>query len=153
WSWATQWSFSKIETLSLFVPGLFGYRMDTPNGGNYWGKIGRDLAWDGYFKSGKQGPPPGGYMRYSGGGVYAGVPVVLVAVWAGIQSLRKKDSAFTLTERRFLWFWLIAAGLSLLFAFGRFAPFYQFLYALPYFSTIRNPAKFLHPMTFALVIL
>jgi len=25
-----------VETLSFLVPGLFGYRMDTPGGGNYW---------------------------------------------------------------------------------------------------------------------
>jgi len=37
----------------------------------------------------------------------------------------------------------------LLFAFGRFAPFYRPLYALPYFSTIRNPIKFLNPMIFS----
>ena len=30
WDWATQWSVPKIETLGLFIPGLFGYRMDTP---------------------------------------------------------------------------------------------------------------------------
>jgi len=31
WDWATQWSLPKRETLALVVPGLFGYRMDTPN--------------------------------------------------------------------------------------------------------------------------
>ncbi|HEY5504434.1 MAG TPA: hypothetical protein VIK28_04685, partial [Sedimentisphaerales bacterium] len=30
WDWTTQWSEPKTETLGLFVPGLFGYRMDTP---------------------------------------------------------------------------------------------------------------------------
>ncbi len=52
WDWATQWSEPKVEALALFVPGLFGYKMDTPNnmdvfqeafaGGNYWGGSGRD---------------------------------------------------------------------------------------------------------------
>ena len=50
WDWATQWSLPKWETLSLAVPGLFGYRMDTPNGGNYWGAMGRDSAWDRFSK-------------------------------------------------------------------------------------------------------
>jgi hypothetical protein len=40
-----------------------------------------------------------------------------------------------------------------LLAFGRFAPFYQLIYALPYFSTIRNPIKFLHPFHMSLLIL
>jgi len=47
---------------------------------------------------------------------------------------------------------VVAAG-SLLLAFGRFAPFYRLLYTLPYFSTIRNPAKFTHVVNWALVVL
>ena len=30
WDWATQWSLPKVETFGLLVPGLFGYKMDTP---------------------------------------------------------------------------------------------------------------------------
>jgi hypothetical protein len=163
WDFATQWSCPKIETLGLVVPGLFGYRMDTPKnmpeflqdtykGGNYWGAVGRDPAWDRYFAGGKQGPPPQGSMRFSGGGSYAGVFVVLVALWAIAQSFRRKDSVFSLMQRRFIWFWAAAMLISLLLAFGRFAPFYQFLYMLPYFSTIRNPCKFLSVFNWALVI-
>ena len=40
WDWATQWSLPKIETFGIIVPGLFGYRMDTTGGGNYWGACG-----------------------------------------------------------------------------------------------------------------
>jgi hypothetical protein len=167
WDWATQWSFPKIETLSLFVPGLFGYRMDTPKdmmgfvqdnykGGNYWGAMGRDPAWDRYFAGGKQGPAPDSnlhYFRFSGGGNYEGVGVTLVAVWAVAQSLRRRESVFSQTHRRFLWFWAVVAILSLLLAFGRFAPFYKFLYLLPYFSTIRNPCKFIAVLSWAIVVL
>lgn len=155
WDEATQWSLPKRETLGLVVPGLFGYRMDTPDGGNYWGAAGRDPAWDRYFASGQQGQPPGPnqYLRYSGGGIYSGVLVVLVAVWAWAQALRKKGSVFTLANRKHLWFWLGVMLVSLLLAFGRHAPFYQFLYALPYFSTIRNPAKFMDVFNWALVVL
>ncbi|MCB1126369.1 MAG: hypothetical protein KDM81_07735, partial [Verrucomicrobiae bacterium] len=52
-----------------------------------------------------------------------------------------------------VWFWGLAAVISLALAWGRHAPFYQIVYALPYFSTIRNPIKFLHPFSLALVIL
>jgi hypothetical protein len=165
WDWATQWSLPKREALGLIIPGLFGNRMDTPKdmgmfqdhfvGGNYWGAMGRDPAWDRYFKSDKQGPPPDPnvhFMRFTGGGDYAGVLVVLVALWAACQSFRK-DSAFTTTQRKPLWFWAGVVGVALLLAFGRYAPFYRILYALPYFSTIRNPAKFLHILSFAIVIL
>ena len=54
------------------------------------------------------------------------------------------------------------SAVSLPLAWGRFAPFsksntdfmfYALLYKLPYFSTIRNPAKFLNFLAWALVIL
>jgi hypothetical protein len=92
-------------------------------------------------------------MRFSGGGIYAGALVVLLAGWAVFQGLRKKDSVFSLATRRWIWFWLGIFVISLLLAFGRFAPFYQLLYALPYFSTIRNPAKFTYLCNWALVVL
>jgi len=153
WDWATQWSLPKTEMLGLVVPGLFGYRMDTSDGGNYWGGIGRDPATDRWLDNGRQRAQPPGLMRFSGGGNYLGVPVALVALWAAIQALRKKDSVFTLPERKLLWFWSGVAVVCLLFAFGRFAPFYRLLYALPYFSTIRNPIKFLNPMIFSVSML
>jgi len=153
WDWATQWSLPKLETLGLVAPGLFGYRSDSPNGGNYWGAIGRTPAWDKYFENGSQGPAPTGLLRYSGGGNYAGEIVVLLALWAAAQSLRGKNSVYNPEQRKWLWFWGVLAILSLLLAFGRFAPIYQLFYALPYASTIRNPVKFLYFFSFALTIL
>jgi len=79
--------------------------------------------------------------------------VILVVAWAVAQSLRRKNSAFSITHRRFIWFWTAVLIVSLLFAFGRFAPFYALLYKLPYFSTIRNPIKFLFVLSWALVII
>jgi hypothetical protein len=153
WDYATQWSLPKVETFGIIVPGLFGYRMNTPDGGNYWGGVGRDPAWDRYFANGEQGSPPQGALRFSGTGNYAGMLVILVAMWAIAQSLRRKNSAFSETHRRLIWFWTVILIVSLLFAFGRFAPFYAFLYKLPYFSTIRNPNKFLFVLSWALVII
>ncbi len=128
--------------------------MDTIDGGNYWGAIGRDPTWDKFFAGDQQGQPPRGLIRQTGGGLYAGVVVVLLAVWAAAQSLRKKNSVFDSIQRRWLWFWIAVGVISLLFGFGRYAPFYRLLYALPYFSTIRNPVKFLFTVVnFALVIL
>ncbi|HEU5123887.1 MAG TPA: hypothetical protein VFW05_07475 [Verrucomicrobiae bacterium] len=153
WDWATQWSLPKGETLNLIVSGLFGYRMDTPDGGNYWGAIGRDPAWDRYFAGGRQGQPPAGPIRFTGGGSYLGVPVALIALWTIFQAFRRNHSPFSLEERRTLWFWIAVSGVALLLAFGRFAPFYRILYALPYFSTIRNPIKFIAIFNFAILIL
>ena len=86
WDWATQWSLPKRELLSLVVPSLFGNRMDTPNGGSYWGMMGRDANWQRFLDAGGQGTPPHGFMRYTGGGNYIGVLVALIAIWAAGQS-------------------------------------------------------------------
>lgn len=153
WDWATQWSLPKVETLQFVVPGLFGYRMDTPEGGNYWGAVGRDAAWDRYFAGGAQGDPPQGFMRFTGGGIYTGVLVLLLAAWAAAQGFRGKESVFPPDQRKWIGFWCVVAGAGLLLALGRFAPFYQLFYALPYASTIRNPAKFAYFVNFAVVVL
>lgn len=52
-----------------------------------------------------------------------------------------------------IWFWSAAGVVALLLSWGRYAPFYQFVYALPYLSTIRNPMKFMHPLHMVLMIL
>lgn len=153
WDWATQWSLPKRETLSLMVPGIFGYRTDTPNGGYYWGNIGRDPAWLRFDENGQTGPKPDGFPRYTGSGYYAGVTAVLIALWAALQTLRQKKSVFNLTERRMLWFWMAMGAISLLLAFGRYAPFYGIVYRLPGFSMIRNPVKFLDIVSFSIVVL
>jgi hypothetical protein len=164
WAWATQWSIPKVETLSLLVPGLFGYRMDTPQGlpkslenffegGQYWGASGRDLAWDEYFAKGRQGTPPHGFIRYGGAGNYGGPVILSLALWAVLFSLRKKDSPFTAPEKKLIWFWAGLSAIALLLAWGRWSFFYQLFYLLPYASTIRNPGKFLHIADWAWLML
>ncbi len=138
WAYATSWSFPKMETLRVVVPGLFGYRMDTPGGGSYWGAVGSD------------GTPE---TRFSGAGEYAGVLVVLVATLALASSLRREKTVLTPGERRMVWFWGLVAVGSLAVSWGRFAPFYRVVFELPYFSTIRMPSKFLHVMHLALWVL
>lgn len=144
WDWATQWSLPKKETLGIVVPGLFGYRMDTPEGGQYWGSIGQTPGWEQHHQ---------GFPRYSGTGYYLGTATVGLALFAVVLGWRKKNLMFDAQRSTQIRFWSIAAIICLLFAFGRHAPFYQLLYALPYFSTIRNPTKFLHLFTMAMVIL
>jgi hypothetical protein len=141
WDFATQWSLPKIETLRVIIPGLFGYRMDTPEGGNYWGRVGEAPS------------APQQMPRYSGAGEYAGVIVVLIALWAVVESSRSKGQGFTLTERKLIWFWAVMAFIAMLLGWGRHAPFYQAVYALPYFSTIRNPMKFFHAFHMCVMIL
>jgi len=151
WDFGTQWSLPKKETLALFVPNLFGCNVIAPAPETYWGNIGTDPSWYRYFAG--KGPLPQGFIRHTGRGVYIGAMIMLIACWAGVQSLRKKDSGFTDLERRYIRFWWVIALVALPFAWGRHAPFFRLLYHLPYFSTIRNPDKFLYIVTLAMVIL
>ena len=50
WDMATQWSLPKVEIVQLFHPGIFGNRMESMNGDNYWGQIGRSPSLDGLLK-------------------------------------------------------------------------------------------------------
>ena len=153
WSFATQWSLPKAETLGIVAPGLFGYRLDSPNGENYWGMIGSDLSWDRYLADDGQGSPPQGTTRFSGNNYYVGILVLLIGGWSVAQALRKQNSAFATPERRRILFWAVVAAIALLLSWGRFAPFYKLIHALPYFSTIRNPTKYQFVMSFAVTIL
>ena len=92
-------------------------------------------------------------VRHSGTGDYAGVLVALLAVFALANSCRGPNTPFSPAERRAVWFWGAAALFSILAAWGRFGFLYSLLYRLPYFSTIRNPIKFLHPFHIIWIIL
>jgi hypothetical protein len=167
WDFVSQWSLPKIETIGLFVPGVFGYKMDTPQNmmpviqdayrnGNYWGGVGRDPAIDRFLDSGGTGSPPPGSMRFTGGGNYCGILVALIAAWTIAQSFRRQNSPFSDVQKNHIWFWTAVLFGSLFLSWGRFAPFDYYrhtLYAIPYFSTIRSPAKFLFFLSWAVVIL
>src|SRR5260221_10454193 len=157
WAFATQWSLPPAESLRVIIPGLYGYRMDTPDGGEYWGRVGEAPGMAEAFR------------RSSGAGEYAGVLVVLVGISALVQSFRRtvasgagfqpalRNSAnneiFTNLERKYIWFWAAMGLIALVFAWGRHAPFYQLLYPLPFFKSIRNPMKFMHVCHLTLMIL
>jgi hypothetical protein len=153
WNWATQWSLPKQELLGVIVPQLFGARTETMGEAAYWGALGRSPEWDAYLAGGRQGKAPITRLRQTGSGFYAGVPVVMIACWTMIQAFRRRNCPFSLSQRRWLWFWMGVIVFSLPMSLGRHAPFYRFLYSLPYFSTIRNPVKFLDLVSLALVIL
>jgi len=153
WDWATQWSLPKAETLSWIVSGLYGHRMDTPDGGQYWGGLGRDPAWDRYFESGMTGQPPQGLIRYGGENFYGGIFIVVIGLWALLQSFRRGQSPFSPVQRKFIWFWTGLGVVCVLLAWGRFAPFYKLFYMLPYASTIRNPCKFMHLVDWAALVI
>jgi hypothetical protein len=140
WDFATQGSLHPKETLRVVIPGLFGYRMDAEDGGNYWGRVGESLAAP-------------GKTRHSGAGEHAGVLVVLIALWSLHHSLRGTGGAYTALERKQIWFWAGTAVICLLLAWGKWGPLYRLLYALPFFHTIRLPLKWMHPFHLCLLVL
>jgi len=170
WSFCTQWSLPKLETLRLFIPGLMGYHMyenvDGPDKSSaYWGRIGEDLGLTA-IREMRGSPDPevrrqaddamrnfGGYRRHIGSGDYAGLLVMILAAFAAASSFRGAGGPFSENEKRFVWFWTAAALISLILAFGRHAFLYRFVFELPYFSTTRNPIKFLHPFFVSVLIL
>ena len=144
WDFATQWSLPKAETLRFAVPGLFGYRLDSEEGARYWGSVGQSPNWK---------PGMGGLDRHSGYGIYAGMLVLLVCLWALGQAFRGEKSIFNSLDRRWVIFLSVLILVSVFFAWGRHAFFYSLLHPLPFFSSIRNPIKFMHPASLFLVIL
>jgi hypothetical protein len=155
WDEATEWSFPKSEVISLVMPGIFGYGISPREGhadDQYWGRVGQHRTQEEFLKNGKTGPVAG-FLRHTGTGFYTGIMVVMVGLWAAAQSLRRRGSVFNFAERKALWFWLGMCVVSLLLAFGRYAPFYRLFYSLPYASTIRNPIKFMHTLNWALIVM
>ncbi len=145
WDWATQWSLPKLETLRVIIPGLYGYRMDTPDGGQYRGGVGQQPGYEQHRQ---------GFPRHSGAGEYAGLLAVLIGVFGVANGFRRKgEGPFDDGEKKMIRFWSVLAVVSVLLAWGRHAPFYEFVYALPYFSSIRNPMTFMHPFHTILGIL
>ena len=171
WDFATQWSLPKAEMLRMAIPGFFGYNnarhgwlhLPVNDGSDYWGAVGQQPAltraldkqdgdWDKAYASLGFNI---GLLRWDGhGGFYMGVLVLVLAVLALAQSLRPvANGPWSPGERRMIWCWAALAFVALLFAFGRFAPFYNVIYPLPFFSSMRNPYKFMHLVSLALVVL
>lgn len=177
WIFATMASLPKLETLRVFVSGVFGYRMspDEEHFGfhksSYWGGVGgspsiddvrrqalrssdQNLADQAKQQLTQVGQSQPSAFRFSGSGEYAGVLVVLLAIWAFLQSVRPAGStAFSDFDRWMIRFWAAVAVFSLMATWGRHFPLYSLLYNLPFFSTIRNPIKFTQPMHLGLLVL
>jgi hypothetical protein len=132
---------------------MMDFLQDSYQGGEYWGGVGRSPEIDRFFDSGAPGSPPPGLMRFGYAGYYCGILVALVALLTIAQSLRSQSTMFTSLQRRLIWFWTAVMFIGLLLAWGRFAPFYHFVYILPYFSTIRNPIKFTSILDLGMIII
>ncbi len=92
------------------------------------------------------------YWRYTGSGECAGTIVSLLALF-GLANYWRRDRPYSKSERSAVGYWGVVALFSLLASWGRFGFVYQLLYKIPWFSTIRNPIKFMNPFHIAWIIL
>ncbi len=136
YAWATQWSLPKAETWSMVSGTYFGSTMHSARA-PYWGRVGRDAQWD---QAGQ------GFRNFTltGWGMGA-VPALLLLALVPVAASGALGAG---TGRRPL-AWMAAAGCAgaLALSWGKYFPAYRLLYALPFFSTMRNPEKWNGPFT------
>ncbi|MEM8964294.1 MAG: hypothetical protein AAGD38_22605 [Acidobacteriota bacterium] len=135
WDWATQWSLPVAETFSLAVPGFHGSTsrsLEAP----YWGKVGQTPDW-------RPGGP--GWQHFKLNGYFVGLTATLLLLFLGAELYRRRIDDPDV-RRRALWA-LVFAAAALMLAWGRFFFAYRVFHTLPFMDTIRNPEKWLGPMT------
>ena len=170
---ATQWSLPPMESLRMAVPGLYGYRdpihgwLDYPlnEEQRYWGRVGQTPSFtrvqsekDKFSEAMAQymqtNPGAQGLiLRHGSSGVYMGLLVLVAGLWAVLQAARGAAGIFEKDERHWIFFWAALAFISLVLAWGHYTPLYKLVYNLPFFNSIRNPIKFMHPCSVAMVVL
>lgn len=139
WDWATQWSLPVAETVSLIVPDAHGASSrsaDSP----YWGRLGQTPGWQ---------PGAAGWSHFKLNGYAVGIAAALLWMFLLFEVFRG-DGWREDERRRALWSCL-AVAVTLTLAWGRFFVVYPAFHALPFMASIRNPEKWLGPMTLALV--
>ena len=141
WIFATNWSLPPSEILEFAVPGVYGAETGSPTR-PYWGEVGRAYEWESHQQ---------GLKNLKQHTVYLGLLQLLFAGYLVARSLRPQGDAAI--PRSWCLFWLGIWIFALLFALGRYAPFYKLIYSLPRFDAIRAPIKFVHLMEWATTLL
>lgn len=134
WDWATQWSLPVQETVSLVLPGFHGTSSradDAP----YWGQVGRTPGWR---------PMSPGWQNFKLNGYFIGMTATLLLLFLGAELFRRRLEEDL--RRPALCALFLAVG-ALALAWGRFFIAYRVFFALPYMNAIRNPEKWLGPMS------
>ncbi|MEM6795394.1 MAG: hypothetical protein AAF725_15560, partial [Acidobacteriota bacterium] len=134
WDWATQWSLPAVETLSLAVPGFHG-ASSRSDSAPYWGRLGQTPGWS---------PGQPGWRHFKLNGYFLGTAAAALLLFLLLELRR---GALPEGERRRALFALLFAALALTLAWGRYFAVYRLFHALPYMDSIRNPEKWLGPMS------
>jgi hypothetical protein len=136
WNWATSWSLPADEVFEFICPGFFGFNSGNPDA-PYWGRVGPANA------------PRTQNFRQNG--EYLGL--IPFAFFLAAMGLALRKGALENKPRREIFFWSGTILICLLFALGRFAPFYGMFFKIPYMDQMRVPIKFLHPLAFAFAVM
>ena len=143
YEWATQWSLPKAESWSIVSGTYFGSSMQSREA-PYWGRTGRASDWE---KTGE------GYRNFTMTGWGMGAVCTLLLLGLSFTALADARIA----SRRFAQPALAAAApilavLTLMLSWGKYFPLYRWVYALPFFSTIRNPEKWNGPFVLCSIL-
>lgn len=132
WFWATQWSVPVEEVLDCAIPGFFGW--GSSNAQNpYRGRVGQTEG----FPLHRQGMP-----NLNDVSIYLGATILLACLIAFYLNRRSGE----------LWFFALAAIITCLLTFGKYAPFYKLFFLLPKMDAIRNPIKWFYLTSFCVGI-
>lgn len=180
WIFATNWSLPVDEAAELISPNIFGIDSESAEV-PYWGALGRPHDWEAnvsalaaHFQRASTDEQRQAvrkqYVQYLGARnfrqhtVYLGVfQLVLaclgIALAVGCLPVRKRagelsepdDGVVSITP--YIFFWAVVLLVSILLAFGRYAPFYRVAYAFPWLRRMRAPVKYLRLADLSLAFL
>lgn len=162
WIFATNWSLPPEDMAEFIAPCLRGLDTNNPKG-PYWGRLGRNDKWSDFLEESEEWRMQRGiYSNFRQHTLYLGaIPIAFAffaVLWAMASFVGKRKSPADGQPPENPWtaitlFWLIAALVCLLLAFGRYAPFYRLFYSLPLMDKIRAPVKFVHLVEISVSVL
>ncbi len=126
WRFTTDWSLPPEDLLELLVPAIHGRTSYPFDPTPYTGRMGAD------------------HQTLRQHTIHLGWLTLILACLAFLPYSGR-------TRER--WFWLGAAGVTLVLALGRYTPLYQLVWELPFINQIRAPVKWFHLTGFALAML
>ena len=149
WIFATNWSLPPEDVIEFIAPCVFGIETGDPRA-PYWGRLGQAYDWD---------ETQQGFVNFRQHTVYLGlIPIVFLCLAFGSRARANPRDALERGgtpeyTRLDAIFWASVLRIALLLAMGRYLPFYRLFYALPFFSKIRGPVKFMHVVDLSVCLL
>lgn len=148
WVFASNWSMPPEEMIEFLAPCVFGEQTGDPER-PYWGRLGQSYQWM---------ETHSGFRNFRQHTVYLGAIPLLLAAYGVFMLLRRtgRPDNECPAAREIRWevaFWLTIGLLALTLALGRHLPVFRLFHALPLFSSIRAPVKFMHVVDVSLAVL